>query len=765
LSLGYLYLRQRQFILASREIKSASVVINGNQLPREENIMYEYEGELAYELGDIVRAKNLLIKGYNQGRQLAPESALMTQVSRRLAMVEFALDNLDEALRLGQKALDLATKLGEKIEIGLSQITIAEIFAARGNFESALEYTYNGLEVVREVGDKYELAKSLVRGAKIFSDSGEVNKNNIYKIYDEAFRIFNKLKLFYWSGEVRFRQGVFSCDKLDISRGFKNLYEAEKIFEKISERAKIRSIKLFMQELSRQAVTVSLSNQNEYKIFGNYFSDREYGELKSGQIEEILEIVGNRTRARRVVVYSIGQNGGDVITPLNLSKHQRKKFTQQFDELLGEEINRDKPTLIFDSRKDPFINDLLHTEKDKVVSSVLVTPLRLRDEITGYLYLDRVSSNGHIGPFGQVELNFVVGFADLISLKLAEYDRAILEEDNKRLKAQLLEKATFPNIITNSKLMLEMLARVQQVVDSDISLAIEGETGSGKDLLAKTIHYSSNRREKRFISVNCAALPESLLESELFGYKKGAFTGADKDKVGLFEEADGGTFFLDEIADMPQSIQAKVLRILEEKEVVRLGETKPRQVNVRIISATNKDLKVEMEAGRFRQDLYYRLTALCFRIPPLRERKEDIMLLVRHFAAGKVKFTPEAVKLLLGFDWPGNIRELENEVKKLILLAGDSGVVDASLLSGKILKANGKDKSGDLEINTDISFNDKFSLYDYLAEYEKRFIIKALRDQGGVKKHAAAFLNIPESTLRLKIKQYNIDLENVSPIN
>ena len=310
-----------------------------------------------------------------------------------------------------------------------------------------------------------------------------------------------------------------------------------------------------------------------------------------------------------------------------------------------------------------------------------------------------------------------------------------------------------------------MLSRVQQVVDSNISISITGETGCGKDLLAKTIHYSSNRKEKRFISVNCAALPETLLESELFGHKRGAFTGADRDKTGLFEEADGGTFFLDEIADMPLSIQAKVLRILEEKEIVRLGETKPRKVDVRIISATNKDLKTEMEGGRFRSDLYYRLTALCFRIPPLRERKEDIPMLVNHFSEGRVKFAPETLRYMVAFEWPGNVRELENEVKKLVLLAGESGPVEPSLLSGKILAQSESFEAENLDIDTNINFNKEFSLYDYLAEYEKRFIIQALRNQGGIKKHAAAFLNIPESTLRLKIKQYDIDLKNLNTIH
>jgi transcriptional regulator with PAS, ATPase and Fis domain len=298
---------------------------------------------------------------------------------------------------------------------------------------------------------------------------------------------------------------------------------------------------------------------------------------------------------------------------------------------------------------------------------------------------------------------------------------------------------------------------VRQVANSNMTITILGETGTGKDLLAKAIHYNSGRRDKRLISVNCAALPESLLESELFGYKRGAFTGADRDKPGLFEEADGGTFFLDEIADMPPSIQAKILRVLENKEITRLGDTKPRTVDVRVISATNKDLKIEMEEKRFRSDLYYRLCALQFQIPALNERREDIPLLVNHFLAdSKCQMSPEAMRYLIGYDWPGNVRELENEVKKLVLLANNEGLITPSLLSARILGDSQIDfNAGPAE--TDFYAIDGFSLYDYLAEYEKRFIIRALKENGGVKKRAADALHIPESTLRLKLKQYDID--------
>ncbi len=762
LSLGYLYLRKRQFSSSAREFKSASVIIEENNYQRERVILLEYEGELAYEQGEIVRAKSVLNKAYTLGRELAPESTLISQIVRRLAQIELGLDNFEEAQRLAQKGLDLSIKLGERSEIGLCRIIVAEVFAANDNFESAIEYLHNGLEELREIGDPYDIARSLLVLGDIYMRSKEDNYNRIDKALEEAFRLFAKLKLYYWSAETRLRLGIYSCRTSRISAGFRNLLKSESIFRKISEKAKIRRIQKLKTELSKQAVETSLSPENEFKIFGNYFTDSEYLNLKSGHIQEIIDILGTRTHASRVIIFKNNDSLPRMVTGLSLTQFQKKKFIQQFQELLGEEFNNKKPTLILDSRRDPFVNELLHKAPKDIISSVIVVPLILGKETTGYIYIDRLSSNGNYLPFGQKELNFAVGFADLISLKLAEYDKLLLEEDNKRLKAQLLEESAFSNIITRNKQMLEMLSRVQQVVNSDISILIQGETGSGKDLLAKAIHYSSVRKEKRFISVNCAALPETLLESELFGHKKGAFTGADKDKVGLFEEADGGTFFLDEVADMPLSIQAKVLRILEEKEILRLGDTRPQKVDVRIISATNKDLKTEMGSGTFRQDLYYRLTALCFDLPPLRERREDIPLLIRHFSEDNIKYTPEVLKHLVAFDWPGNVRELENEVKKLALLSGEKGAIDAELLSSKILESESSANPGELELNTDIDFDIDFSLYDYLAEYEKRFIIKALREHSGVKKHAANHLNIPESTLRLKIKQYNIDINSLN---
>jgi transcriptional regulator with PAS, ATPase and Fis domain len=331
-------------------------------------------------------------------------------------------------------------------------------------------------------------------------------------------------------------------------------------------------------------------------------------------------------------------------------------------------------------------------------------------------------------------------------------------------------RVTFDNIVTQSGEMLGIIERLKQIKDYDISILLEGDTGAGKDLVAKAVHYSSRRKDKRFIPVSCAALPETLLENELFGHKRGAYTGADKDESGLFEEAEGGTLYMDEIAEIPMSTQVKLLRAIEEKEIVRLGETTPRKINVRIISSTSRDLKKSIQDSTFRQDLYYRLNTFHIKIPPLKQRKEDIPLLVRHFLkeygikVGDLKdfTTKEVVKKFLEYSWPGNVRELENELKRMVVLSqGDNGD-HTKLLSERFHKLSprypsseepdriipSQDRSGQVPANA--------SLFDEVTEFEKEKIIQALSETNGIKLRAAKLLGIPEATLRNKMKKYGI---------
>ncbi len=308
-------------------------------------------------------------------------------------------------------------------------------------------------------------------------------------------------------------------------------------------------------------------------------------------------------------------------------------------------------------------------------------------------------------------------------------------------------------IITKSPKMQSILEMVKTIADTNVSVLIEGETGTGKSILAKYIHTLSSRRDKPFIKINCAAIPENLLESELFGYVKGAFTGATKDKPGKVELADGGTLFLDEIGDMSLYLQSKILHLIQEKEFERLGDIKSRKVNIRIIAATNKDLQKLIEEGKFREDLYYRLKVISIKIPPLRERKEDIPYLINYFISKYSKeykrsikgISPEAMKILLEYDYPGNIRELENIIERAIIICS-TGYIQVS------------DLPEDIRIGKNTNKNILFTSNQDLKLINRETIIKALRETNGNKTLAAKLLGIHRTTLWRKIKEFNIEV-------
>jgi two-component system response regulator AtoC len=318
-----------------------------------------------------------------------------------------------------------------------------------------------------------------------------------------------------------------------------------------------------------------------------------------------------------------------------------------------------------------------------------------------------------------------------------------IKEDNVRLRKSLAECYCYPNIIGESKAIKKVFELIGKVSRSDSSVLILGESGTGKELIASTIHYQSPRKDKSLIKINCAALPESLIESELFGYEKGAFTGAVKRKPGRFELADGGTIFLDEVGELPPLIQVKLLRVLQDGTFERLGGTETLKVDVRVISATNRNLEDDIKSGRFREDLYYRLNVIPIHIPPLRERREDIPLLIEHFigrSGKRIRFSPEAINALMRYDFPGNVRELENIVERCIALS-EGKVIERHDLPQHILK------EGQPEVLT---------LSEVSAEAEKEHILRVLRTTNNNKTKAAEILGISRKTLWEKMKAHDI---------
>jgi two-component system response regulator HydG len=331
-----------------------------------------------------------------------------------------------------------------------------------------------------------------------------------------------------------------------------------------------------------------------------------------------------------------------------------------------------------------------------------------------------------------------------------------LRSENQALKERLREDFDLGKIIGRSRAMKELLEMVAMIAPSEATVLISGESGTGKELIARAIHHNSPRREYPLVVVNCAALTDTLLESELFGHEKGAFTGADRRREGRFMQADGGSLFLDEIGETSAAMQAKLLRVLQEKEIQRVGGEETLPVDVRVLAATNRDLLQAVESGQFREDLFYRLNVVALEIPPLRERHDDIPLLAQHFL-GKfaeknrkdVKgFTPQAMDLLLKYEWPGNVRELENAVERaVILLTGDH--VTEKQLPMTITRA--------LEDEPPAPSQQDLSRTRPLEEIEKDAILAALEAAGGNKSEAARRLGITRKTLHKKLKRYGAE--------
>ncbi len=340
-----------------------------------------------------------------------------------------------------------------------------------------------------------------------------------------------------------------------------------------------------------------------------------------------------------------------------------------------------------------------------------------------------------------------------------------LEADNARMRAELAERYQLGQFVGTSPRMQEVYQLVRRISGTKISCLVCGESGTGKELLARAIHYGSERSRRAFVPVNCGAIPESLFESELFGYKKGAFTGANTNKVGMFEAADGGTLFLDEVGEMPLAAQVKVLRALAERKVTPVGGTSEVPVDVRIVAATNRDLRAEVAAGRFREDLYYRLNVVQIDMPPLRERAEDVPVLVSHFIARFAEeygkpirgATPEALRILRGYPFPGNVRELQNVIERAVALEVGPLLTPAALPE-RVQGVLAAPPVGAEE--EDDPLTEGIDLEARLADVERRYLDRALAAAGGNRTQAARLLGITFRSLRYRLVKFGLDTDD-----
>ena len=395
--------------------------------------------------------------------------------------------------------------------------------------------------------------------------------------------------------------------------------------------------------------------------------------------------------------------------------------------------------------------DFLKAARDKIKSTTVIM-------MSAYGTIDTAIEAMKLGAYDYISKPFKTDEVYL-TLKKAE-ERESLRQENQQLKARIKKiegNYNFGNLVAKSEAMQKVFRVAAKAAQYKTTVLILGDSGTGKELIARAIHNEGDRSSMPLVPINCGGIPETLLESELFGYKKGAFTGADKNKKGLFQEAHGGTIFLDEIGELPLALQVKLLRVLQENEVRMIGDSKSTQIDVRVIAATSRNLEEDAKKGAFREDLYYRLNVLSIKIPPLRERVGDIPLLCDHFvqrfnrSLNKeiTRIAPAAMSRLLEYNWPGNVRELENAIERALVLAEGEVLLPEHFPSDLVYPSGGKP--------SDMLF-DGFSLKAAQKIIEEKLITRALKETGGNRTQAARLLEISHPSLLTKIKLYNIDL-------
>ena len=435
-----------------------------------------------------------------------------------------------------------------------------------------------------------------------------------------------------------------------------------------------------------------------------------------------------------------------------LTGYLKKKGYKIFSASSGKEgielVGRNPVDIILSDFKMPGLSGIDVLEQVKKINPEISFVI-----VTAYGTVENAVKAMRLGAFDYISKPVDLDELDLMIGRIIEYKN--LKSENQLLKTQLQEKYKISSIVSQSQKMEEVINVAARVADSKANVLITGENGTGKEVLAKGIHYLSSRRDASFVAVNIPALTETLLESELFGHEKGAFTGADKMKKGRFEISHGGTIFLDEVGDIPQSIQVKLLRVLQEHQFERVGGNEKIEVDVRIIAATNKDLEQKIKDGAFREDLYYRLNVVSINIPPLRQRREDILPMIESFIEKyckennkkeKLEISKEAADVLMKYNYPGNVRELENIIERAVVLT-----------RGTVITLN------DLPINIKGFKEEKMltaisagTLTEQVEALEKKLIYDALLESGGNQTKAGKLLGLTERNLRYKLKKYNI---------
>ena len=700
------------------------------------------------------------------GAERVGDPDLLAHCHLQLGLLEKDRDSLEESGSHLAKALELAEQAGIGQVLARVHVSLADRAVRDGDLDGAQQHAAEARRRVEETGDRFTLGKLLVAEARLAGARDDVE--GAERLFAEGVRLFEELETPYEHARSLYEWGLRTWN---VDTALRRLRRALSGFERLGAETESRRAAGALDRIrEHQRFSTGRGASTVLAEVGKVInSSLDLQEVLAKTMDMVLERLG----AERGMIVLMDRLTRDleVAVARNLGREDADEGQKLSESVVRRVIETREPVLALDA-----LTDGRFAGSESIVArhilSILCVPLAIRDRLAGAIYVDHRESR-HL--FNQADLEFLMAFGDQAAIAIenarlySELDasRQRLKEENESLRNEILSSHNLGSMIGKSRSILDLKQMIERVAQSSSTVLIRGESGTGKGLVARIVHSISPRRQAPFIHFNCAALPETLVESELFGHEKGSFTGATGQKPGRFELANHGTIFLDEIGKVSMSVQSKLLRVVEEKEFERVGGTRTLQSDVRVIAATNLDIEDAIGRNEFREDLFYRLNILPILLPALRQRKEDIPYLVQHFLAKVSRdqgrpakdLDPAVLDLFYAYDWPGNVRELEAAIHRAFVLTGseilgldDFGWIALHVKGSQAAVAMPADAPG---LSPTVRLADG-GYEEALERYDRQLIAAGLAQTHGRIRETARLLDIARNTLRAKMKRYGL---------
>ena len=766
IAVGHLHRRRGQRDLAALHYAEARQICEAQSYGRELALCFESEGDLLADDRDFVAARRTLLEGLELAQAVAPDGDVVPEIKRRLAGIALAEDDLDAARRWATEAARAARRIGDNVEAGAATRILGEALSRGGRLRSGGRALERSMEMLAQTPERLEQALTQIALARHLGRAWKSREAEDARVRERAVELMREAWAFLASVDLIDRAAEALVELADLRFAFgklddalRDIARAHALAHKQGRQDLIRKLEAMRARLEEQSAEEALLTSPEVNVIEEWSRFFGEGETRETSLEEMLRFVAERLASDAAFVASPGADGEPRIeVAIGAVSEQAAQVMQ----LTKPHLESNRICLATDLAHDPRFADqaagLLAG-----VRSFAVLALTL-PEGRGLLHLERRGETS--SPYSMGDLRLLSVLSGLVVLGLIQIRRERVIQQQRASRAEQAPRGPFADYITSHAPIRQLFSQLERVGDSTASILILGETGTGKGLLAQCVHRASSRADGPFVVVNCAALPEPLLESELFGHVQGSFTGAHRAKRGLFEEAHGGTIFLDEISRPSLAVQAKLLQVLDSHEIRPVGSTRSRPVDVRVICASNVDLREAIARGRFLVDLFYRLNDFTGHLPPLRERTEDIPLLVDHFysqACREMGRRPRGLARpvraqLLDHGWRGNIRELMQVVRRLVALSEDGELITPELLPHEFAdpppRASASRSDSACERDTDPGR--PRILREEVARLERRLIAETLEATGWNRSEVARQLRISYPSLLAKIKRFGL---------